>query len=232
MKVTKFRITDLLAIITTISLVLFILLPVLAGGRDQSMKVICLSHIKSLGMAMLMYVQDNNGMFPPQADFLPTPKPSGTPIPGTFWDARIRPYVSNDKIYQCPTYQKTGSTSTYAVNMNLTYWSYTMEGRIVFPPEAGSISSVKDPNIVIMLVDAKFQLDVAHKIGDGESTRYFWRKEFNMQGVPMTHDGGDNICFVDGHARWYKTSEAEPKDFKGAVDTWNGISFFPLYEPK
>ena len=59
-----FTLAELLVVIGIIAVLIGVLLPVLAKARAQANRVVCLSNIKQLGAAVLMYCNDNGGYFP------------------------------------------------------------------------------------------------------------------------------------------------------------------------
>ena len=59
-----FTLVELLVVIGIVAVLIAILLPVLGKARAQANRVACLSNIKQLGAAILMYCNDNDGYFP------------------------------------------------------------------------------------------------------------------------------------------------------------------------
>ena len=59
-----FTLVELLVVIGIVAVLIAILLPVLSRARAQANRVACLSNIRQLGGAILMYCNDNQGHFP------------------------------------------------------------------------------------------------------------------------------------------------------------------------
>ena len=60
-----FTLVELLVVISIIALLLAILMPSLSKAREQARRVVCLSNLKQLGLAMEMYLEDNRELYPP-----------------------------------------------------------------------------------------------------------------------------------------------------------------------
>ena len=60
-----FTLIELLVVIAIIAILAAILFPVFAQAREKARQTSCLSNLKQLSSAMLMYAQDYDGLFAP-----------------------------------------------------------------------------------------------------------------------------------------------------------------------
>ncbi|HEX3982812.1 MAG TPA: type II secretion system protein [Acidisoma sp.] len=88
---TGFTLLELLIVIGIVVLLAAILLPVFASAREEAHRIACLSNERQMGMAMALYVGDNDDVFP-----------SASGSPGTGWASACIPYVKNAKVFACP----------------------------------------------------------------------------------------------------------------------------------
>jgi prepilin-type N-terminal cleavage/methylation domain-containing protein len=56
-----FTLIELLVVLAILAIVAALLFPVFAQVRDKARQASCLSHLHQIGMAIRMYMQDNDG---------------------------------------------------------------------------------------------------------------------------------------------------------------------------
>ncbi len=115
-----FTLIELLVVIAIIAILAAILFPVFARAREQARKTTCLSNLKQIGTASMMYVQDYDEQYPwlmmdgrtnDDTTGLSKGLPSGPPIwqvdleakRGLFMEYNLQPYVKNLQMFLCPT---------------------------------------------------------------------------------------------------------------------------------
>ena len=109
-----FSIIELLVVIGIIGLLIALLLPTLRSARRQSQVITCKAQLQNIGAAFHMYLNENDGWYPP-APYSPTFNP-GRLTPVNEYLAR---YVEDNKrVWRCP------GDETYFPQYGLSYSYY------------------------------------------------------------------------------------------------------------
>lgn len=98
-----FTLIELLVVIAIIAILAAILFPVFAQARAKARSAACLSNLKQLTLAFVMYSQDYDETFPQWK--WDQSYESGTVSPNnatTLWPCAIFPYVKNNGVFKCP----------------------------------------------------------------------------------------------------------------------------------
>ena len=199
----NFTLIELLVVIAIIAILAAMLLPALNKARETARKITCLSQLKTMASAMLMYADQNRERIPPGLRY-------NSWSAGNFWwsiliqtvnaKAPAKNYntVMNGyyKIFVCPTEKiPTGANapnyqySHYGVNYRFTHYSAPVR----------KIVSAAKPSAVALQMDSNVRTSYAVK-EDKNSTN----------GASQRHiKGRSNTSFLDGHAEtrlWSKDS--------------------------
>lgn len=108
-----FTLIELLVVIAIIAILAAILFPVFAQAKEAAKKTSCLSNEKQLGLALIMYANDNDDMAPAilQSQMgINNPDPGGNNIP---YDQQIYVYVKNYQLFHCPDDPGGGGPGSY-----------------------------------------------------------------------------------------------------------------------
>src|SRR5262249_14420787 len=104
-----FTLIELLVVIAIIAILAAILFPVFAQARDRARMSACVSNMRQIGTAMMLYVQDYDETYPYCRLHGALPLGS-TARPGTdkglhinSWRNMIAPYLKNVDVLACPS---------------------------------------------------------------------------------------------------------------------------------
>jgi prepilin-type N-terminal cleavage/methylation domain-containing protein len=94
-----FTLVELLVVIAIIAILAALLLPALSGSKVQSQQTVCLSNLRQVTTAGLMYLNDTQGGFPYNGPLLPGYDPTVAPL----WSYALTNYGANDQVRLCPS---------------------------------------------------------------------------------------------------------------------------------
>jgi prepilin-type N-terminal cleavage/methylation domain-containing protein/prepilin-type processing-associated H-X9-DG protein len=104
-----FTLIELLVVIAIIAILAAILFPVFAQAREKARAATCLSNLKQIGLAVMMYAQDYDETYPMDASACGSLGWPGELNPCSKWnpfnrlEAKTAPYVKNTGVYRCPS---------------------------------------------------------------------------------------------------------------------------------
>jgi len=105
---TGFTLIELLVVIAIIAILAAILFPVFAQARDKARSASCLSNLKQIGLAVMMYNQDYDEVYPANYTYRswsagsnPLGGNAGAGIGLFWWQDLVAPYVKNDGVWLC-----------------------------------------------------------------------------------------------------------------------------------
>jgi prepilin-type N-terminal cleavage/methylation domain-containing protein/prepilin-type processing-associated H-X9-DG protein len=214
-----FTLIELLVVIAIIAILAAILFPVFAKARGAARKAACLSNMKQIGLALMMYLDDYDGNTPPSFQVNPTGVPGA--ITGEAWaldwEDVLYPYINNVKIFDCPAHPGANAYDTITHNP-IKYAMIDHRNNYTEAQTLGNgdcigwnIAQAPDP------ADAIF---VAEYIYSNDDMFPEWGNACAMVGV--LQNGMANWCFMDGHAKSMKLLQTI-----SPVCMWNVYQTYP-----
>jgi len=225
-----FTLIELLVVIAIIAILAAILFPVFTQARAKARQIACLSNVKNLSLAVLMYVDDYDGKFP---------LCTASTYAG-IWPNNVVRYIGAPEILHCPA----DGNMTPTMGPALSYFVESVscigtppEDLVYFPPNTSGTNGggvfncqgrpeagIPEPGNTIMMGCA--QIDPAGPYSPNDDTAGVWSvrtQSIGWQWIGCNiaalciadpgdkytsgiylHGGGSNFGFADGHAKWMK----------------------------
>lgn len=190
-----FTLIELLVVIAIIAILAAILFPVFAKAREKARQTSCLSNCRQLATACLQYWQDYDERTQRHCDN------GGAAIAsnGDCWMGVLVPYTKNSQIFVCPS--NSGTTQSYG--WDIRGMDYKSIGTFQYPAE----------KMIFTEHDTQGGGYVRHSAcgpgscGNTGATRSCVAGHTPASYGPARHNEGNNVAFVDGHAKWMKVSD-------------------------
>ncbi len=112
----SFTLVELLVVIALIATLAALFLPALNRAQEAGRATACLSNLHQLGVALQLYVQENNNRLPTMRDRLAGSDPATNPVPGP--DLVLSHQLGNVRVLRCPSdrrqiFEQTGSSYSW-----------------------------------------------------------------------------------------------------------------------
>lgn len=224
MRARAFTLIELLVVIAIIAILAAILFPVFAQAKEAAKRSACLSNTKQIGVALLMYLNDNDDTTPS----LYSDTKTGGMMVDTF--QLLQPYSKNQDVFLCPdrsdhspkcstpTYPgMVGAPTTsdrcigYGYNWGFMPWA----GGALFGPEITTPDGLYfvEPGVSASIIDkvadvaafgdtynyARFTMSPVGSILDINSMSS--GKPAAMKNSGLRHGGMFTFTYCDGHAK-------------------------------
>jgi prepilin-type N-terminal cleavage/methylation domain-containing protein/prepilin-type processing-associated H-X9-DG protein len=250
MRITKaFTLIELLVVIAIIAILMAILMPALRSAKDHGKRIVCSSHLKTLGLANVLYSDEADGWYVPIMDrtlgddrYWPSNlqfreligyKPKNV-VANENWNAP-REYLCPGDVISIKQRNDTQYDNWISYGYNLTDWyftdwfgiGYAGHKNTTVPGPANELIFTESNDWWLCWWGANYE-DGWDVLGQDTITPY---KEVGTDGPTLyRHSEGVNMAFYDGHAEYMKKEKVFIKE---AWDSHNpGMwSTFKNYPP-
>jgi prepilin-type N-terminal cleavage/methylation domain-containing protein/prepilin-type processing-associated H-X9-DG protein len=194
-----FTLIELLVVIAIIAILAAILFPVFARAREKARQTSCLSNLKQIGLAFMMYVQDYDEMMPMAV----------YPDWQTYWDTKvdwdgnmigdglIAPYTRNQQLVECPSIKGISADRPYVG------YAYNADYVGASPAEGGrpaALAAIKDPVGTVLVVESAIWSTYTNELYGNNLLRapsHPWAGP----NVHFRHNNTANVAYCDGHVK-------------------------------
>lgn len=198
-----FTLIELLVVVAIIAMLIAILLPALHHARTAARTTVCMSGMRQIAVATMMYADDNSGILPSvgygHGGAMVNPQGS--------WLDVLASYGGQELLYRCPSDNSEFFEQVYGTSglMRRTSYAtnYMVTGELAGYEEFNRLARIAHPEQTIFAVELAEQGDYA--IADHvhpEGWGFIRPEDLNDQQVAIwRHNDASNYALLDGHAQ-------------------------------
>jgi len=248
-----FTLIELLVVIAIIAILAAILFPVFAQARAKARQTACLSNMKQIGTAVMMYTQDYDETYPVN-NFA---YGRGTATFLASWMIHLDPYMKNLQIFECPDSRVPASRTTIPVDtrtfrlpdrslganewiVGRVGWTAHNGGTALSPVAVASLGRAADAPLIADCVYLLFN-DPRRIANAGFAGSPWWTMPTSAAEVLSDrhgrHNGGSTVVWGDGHASWRNKRSVgnimpERQTAGSSWWTWFGLPVDPVLDDR
>jgi prepilin-type N-terminal cleavage/methylation domain-containing protein/prepilin-type processing-associated H-X9-DG protein len=216
-----FTLIELLVVIAIIAILAAILFPVFAQAREKARQSACISNLKQVGLAAVMYAQDYDETYPGMWQWSPCAIKWHSPYlypPGFDYDVADQvcqtcPYVKNAQVYSCPS---RSNSCSYGYAYPTMWGGYPLIPNSAYGfPTGPALAAFSHPADTVMITDSgiwpgtdecnalTFE-GINSRCGNltGYTYPYVYEPTTNRWSAPLPqHNQTVTVAFVDGHVK-------------------------------
>ncbi|UCH36370.1 MAG: DUF1559 domain-containing protein [Armatimonadota bacterium] len=205
-----FTLIELLVVIAIIAILAALLFPVFAAAREKARQATCLSNMKQIALAAIMYASDYDEVFVPYTDVTWTHYWAGTRTPEGLdrKSSPLHPYSKTPDLQRCPSTRAASRGFGTGYGYNWVYvgsdigpsggtGAYDWSG---FPGQPASFVDLEHPTTTVLFADSEVDWELG--TGPEESIAVTAPSEqFGYNDIGYRHQRTASVAFCDGHVK-------------------------------
>ncbi len=215
-----FTLIELLVVIAIIGILAAILFPVFAQAKEAAKKTVCISNVKNISLAFLMYTEDYEGHAPQSSTYYFEYLPAYTATIQTIWgsgqyssgapyNTKIKgflyPYLKNEEIQHCSNSKELGPDTSFGPVTIFNGSGYMLLNNISWL----DMSTVADPPETIFIGDGgAFSYMTLQAVRCGTFAT-IGPSPWDSCSLHARHNQTATVGWLDGHARAHKLQYAD-----------------------